>query len=187
MTPGDSLPPPWRTRWRVRVGYPVGIACFLLAHSAPRTLACGGALAALGLLIRAAAAGHLRKHQTLATAGPYAWTRNPLYLGSLLLGAGFLLAAASWFAALIAAVYLAVFYPGVMRREEEELRAEYGAAFDDYASRVPLFWPRPPSRPTEPAEPFSWNQYGKNREYQALAGTALAFAILAAEMVWWVR
>jgi Phospholipid methyltransferase len=187
VTPGDSLPPPWRTRWRVRVGYPVGIACFLLAHPTLITLACGGALAALGLLIRAVAAGHLHKHESIATAGPYAWTRNPLYLGSLLLGAGFLLAAASWLAAAIAALYLAVFYPGVMRREEEELRAEYGAAFEDYARRVPLFWPRPPAGSAGSPEPFSWSQYGKNREYQALVGTVLAFAILAARMVWWAR
>jgi Phospholipid methyltransferase len=184
VSPGASLPPPWRTRWRVRIGYPVGIACFLLAHPASNTLACGGALAALGLMIRAAAAGHLHKHESLATAGPYAWTRNPLYLGSLVLGAGFLMAAGSWNGALIAAVYLAVFYPGVMRREEEELRAEYGAAFDEYAQRVPRFWPRPPSHSARPPESFSWSQYRKNREYQALAGAAVAFTILAAIMIW---
>ena len=189
MTPGASLPPPWRTRWRVRIGYPVGIACFLLAHAHPVTLSAGAALAAIGLAIRAAAAGYLRKHESLATAGPYGWTRNPLYLGSLLLGAGFLLATASWIAATIAVLYLAVFYPGVMRREEEELRAEYGAAFDDYARRVPLFWPRPPARAktSAPTAPFSWERYRRNREYQALAGAAVAFAILAAKMIWWAR
>lgn len=182
MTPGASLPPPWRTRWRVRIGYPVGLLCFLLARPLPLTLSAGAALAAIGLAIRAAAAGHLHKHETLATAGPYAWTRNPLYLGSLLLGAGFLLAASSWIAAAIAVVYIAVFYPGVMRREEEELRAEYGKSFDDYARQVPLFWPRPPRGSA--SEPFSWSQYRKNREYQALIGATAAFAILAAIMLW---
>jgi protein-S-isoprenylcysteine O-methyltransferase Ste14 len=171
----------------VRIGYPVAIAYFLLARPSTVSLACGGAFAAAGLLLRAAAAGHLRKHEALSTAGPYAWTRNPLYLGSLLLAAGFLLAAASWIAALIAALYLAGFYPAVMRREEEELHAEYGAAFDDYSRRVPLFWPRPPSRAAGPQEPFAWSQYRKNREYQALAGAAVGFAILAAKMLWWAR
>jgi protein-S-isoprenylcysteine O-methyltransferase Ste14 len=160
----------------------VGIACFLVAHPTPGTLSAGAVLAVIGLAIRAGAAGHLRKHKSLATAGPYAWTRNPLYLGSILLGAGFLIAATSWIAAGLAALYLAVFYPGVMRREEEELRAEYGADFDDYARRVPRFWPRPPRG--SPEEPFSWIQYRANREYQALAGAAVAFAILAAEMIW---
>jgi hypothetical protein len=189
VTPTASLPPPWRTRWRVRIGYPVGIACFLLAHPRLVTLACGAMLAGIGLLIRGAAAGHLRKHEALATSGPYAWTRSPLYFGSLLLAAGFLLAAASWVAALVVGVYLAVFYPGVMRREEEELRAEYGAAFDGYARRVPHFWPRPPRSPASAGKPgvFSWMQYRRNREYQALVGAALAFAILAAKMVWPAR
>lgn len=149
-------------------------------------MACGGVPAAFGLLLRGAAAGHLRKHEALATAGPYAWTRNPLYFGSMLLAAGFLIAAASWIAAIAALLYLAVFYPGVMRREEQELRAEYGAAFDDYAARIPLFWPRPTrGAPVgAPPEPFSWGQYRRNREYQALAGALLAFAILAAITIW---
>jgi protein-S-isoprenylcysteine O-methyltransferase Ste14 len=170
----------------VRIGYPVGLACFVLAHPRPISLACGGVLAAFGLLIRGAAAGHLRKHEALATSGPYAWTRSPLYFGSLLLAAGFLLAAASWIAALVAVVYLAVFYPGVMRREEEELRAEYCDAFDEYARRVPHFWPRPPRGPTAAEQPaaFSWMQYRRNREYQALIGAVVAFAILAAKMMW---
>jgi protein-S-isoprenylcysteine O-methyltransferase Ste14 len=169
----------------VRIGYPLAVACFVLARPTLVTLAFGGALATTGLAIRAAAAGHLCKHESLATSGPYAWTRNPLYFGSLLLGAGFLLAAASWIAALIAILYLALFYPGVMRREEEELHAEYGAAFDEYAKRVPRFLPRAPHELN--SEPFSWNQYYRNHEYQALAGAVLAFAILAAEMVWRAR
>ncbi len=182
MRPGDSLPPPWRTRWRVRIGYPVALVTFLVAHPIPQTLSIGAVLAVLGLVIRASAAGHLRKHEVLATTGPYAWTRNPLYLGSLLLCVGYLLATRSWIAAAVVALYLAVFYPGVMQREEEELRAEYGPAFDEYARRVPLFWPRPPE--TAAREPFSWMQYGRNREYQALAGTIVGFAILVLVLYW---
>jgi len=184
VTPGASLPPPWRTRWRVRIGYPVGLICFYLARPAPLWLACGAGVAAVGLAIRAVAAGYLQKHESLAVAGPYAWTRNPLYFGSMLLGAGFLLAAASWSAAALAIVYLAVFYPGVIRREEEELRAEYGDAFDAYARRVPLFWPRAPRGDSTAAGSFSWGQYRRNREYQALVGTLVAFGILAALMYW---
>ncbi|HMD32776.1 MAG TPA: isoprenylcysteine carboxylmethyltransferase family protein [Candidatus Acidoferrales bacterium] len=184
MTPGASLPPPWRTRWRVRFGYPVGIACFVLARPTPLMLACGGVVAAIGLLIRGSAAGHLRKHEALATTGPYAWTRNPLYFGSMCLAAGFLVATASWIAAAVAALYLAVFYPGVIRREEQELRAEYGAAFDAYASQAPRFWPRPPRGPAPASPTFSWAQYRRNREYQALVGAVISFAILAATMLW---
>jgi len=189
VTAGASLPPPWRTRWRVRIGYPVAIACFVLARATPLTLALGGAVAAAGLLIRGAAAGHLHKHETLATTGPYAWTRNPLYFGSMVLAAGFLLATASWMAAALAVIYVFVFYPGVIGREEEELRAEYGQAFDDYARRVPRFWPRPPQPPagnaSEAPTAFSWSQYRRNREYQALAGAVFSFVLLAAMMSLW--
>jgi steroid 5-alpha reductase family enzyme len=184
VTPGASLPPPWRTRWRVRIGYPVALVCFYLGRPRPEWLACGAAVAAVGLALRAAAAGHLRKHEALATSGPYAWTRNPLYLGSMFLAAGFLAAGASWLAALLATVYLAIFYPGVIRREEEELRAEYGASFEDYARCVPLFWPRPPGKSPATAQRFSWAQYRRNREYQALIGTLVAFGILVALMMW---
>ncbi len=180
MKPGESLPPPWRTRWRVRIGYPVVLFSFFFARPTPQALSAGAILAVLGIAVRTSAAGHLRKHEVLATAGPYAWTRNPLYFGSLLLCGGFLLATWSWIVTAVVALYLALFYPGVMHREEEELRAEYGSAFDEYSRRVPLFWPRLPK--TTGRETFSWTQYRRNREYQALAGATLAFAIVFAEM-----
>ncbi len=92
-------------------------------------LLCGVGIAILGLLLRGYAAGHLRKHKQLATSGPYAFTRNPLYLGSVFLAAGFSVASHSWISALLLAAYLAVFYPVVIRREQGELEALYGAAF----------------------------------------------------------
>jgi hypothetical protein len=81
------------------------------------------------------------------------------------------------------AVYLAVFYPVVIRREQTELASLYGDAFVQYASRVPAFWPRlfPATRSTEQ---FSWSLYRKNREYEAAIGLAVAMAILVVIMVW---
>ncbi|HET6142828.1 MAG TPA: isoprenylcysteine carboxylmethyltransferase family protein [Candidatus Acidoferrales bacterium] len=170
-------------RWRVRVGYPVGIAAFWFAHPQVKWLICGVSIAIVGLIIRGYAAGHLRKHQQLATSGPYAFTRNPLYLGSVLLAAGFSVASHSWISALLLAAYLAIFYPVVIRREQSELRAHYGDAFVTYASRVPAFWPRL-TPATLSAEKFSWPQYLKNREYEASIGLAVAMAILLALMLW---
>ena len=89
------------TRWRVRLGYPVALACLWLARPTPARLALGVGIAGAGLVLRGAAAGHLRKHKQLTTSGPYAYTRNPLYLGSALLAAGFLVASHSWPAAAI--------------------------------------------------------------------------------------
>jgi len=173
------------TRWRVRLGYPVALVCFLLAHPTPGRLVVGACVAAAGLVLRGAAAGHLRKRERLATSGPYASTRNPLYLGSALLAAGFLIAGRSWVAAAILIAYFVLFYGAVMRREEQELRALYGAAFDAYASRVPLFWPwRGPRRaPGEAGDArFSWSLYWRNREYHAALGWLASVALLWLKM-----
>lgn len=179
-------------RWRVRAGYPVAVAYWLLASPTPRFIAYGAIVAAFGVITRAAASGHLRKDRELATSGPYAWTRNPLYLGSAFLAAGFIVAGHSWVAGALVAVYFGVFYYAAMRNEESDLRARFGPAFDDYSSRVPLFLPRFPnetrSRPADAsvgAGKFSWPQYRRNREYQALIGTIIGFGTLVLRM--WIR
>ncbi len=168
-------------RWRVRLGYPLALACFLLAQPTLAALAAGGAIGLIGLALRAAAAGHLRKFEELATSGPYAWTRNPLYFGSALLAAGFVVAGRSWPAALLTFVYFAALYPAVMRREEEELRVRYGTEFADYAARVPLFWPRWP-RGTRPGVRFSPELYRRNREHQAAIGFLAVIILLVLKM-----
>ncbi len=178
-----TVPGQFWTRWRVRLSYPVALAAYFLAHPSPRSLAIGAGVALLGLLLRAWAAGHLRKHEQLSLSGPYAHTRNPLYLGSLLLAAGCLLAGCSWLAAALFALYFLLFYPAVMRREEAELRARYGSAFDDYARRVPLFFPRP-GRSIASAARFSWDLYRRNREYQADLGFLVGIALLSLRIYW---
>lgn len=175
----DRLP-----RWRVRAGYPVGLVFLILAHPSAAMFAVGAAIAAVGLLVRGFAAGYLRKHEQLATSGPYAFTRNPLYLGSAVLAGGFALAGASCLAATLVGGYFLAFYPAVMGREEEELCARYGAAFAEYSLRVPRFWPRWTTSPEQGAAGFSWAQYRRNREYQAAIGTLVGFGILASKPFW---
>lgn len=165
------------SRWRVRLGYPAALACLWLSEPTPKTLLLGALVALPGLMLRAAAAGHLHKHEALATSGPYAYTRNPLYLGSAILGAGFAVAAASWWAAAVVAAYFVAFYPAVMLGEEQELRERYGAAFAAYAAQVPRFWPR--LKPAAgPARQFSFQNYLRNREYQTILGFAVALYLL---------
>jgi protein-S-isoprenylcysteine O-methyltransferase Ste14 len=182
------------TRWRVTAGYPLAVVCLALADPAPAWIAAGAAVGAVGLAIRAAAAGHLRKYERLATTGLYARTRNPLYLGSFFLAAGAAVAARSWWVAALVVGYLAAFYPAVMRREEDDLRARYGATFDAYARRVPRLFPRLwPRRAAQTASDaaagangegsgFSWAQWRRNREYRAVIGFALTLAALALRM-----
>src|SRR5579863_9194686 len=173
-------------RWRVRVGYPVALVYLALARPTPLLLVIGGAIGIVGLAIRAWAAGYLRKHEALAVSGPYAFTRNPLYFGSVILAAGFVVAGHSLWAGIIVAAYLAVFYPAVMKREEGELHRHYGNDFLEYAGRVPLFWPRlrPVPRDQHSISRFSSQLYRRNREYQAALGFLVGLALLWAKMHW---
>jgi protein-S-isoprenylcysteine O-methyltransferase Ste14 len=170
-------------RWRVRVGYPVAILYWILAKPSLHWIAIGAAIAGLGLIIRAAASGQLRKNEELATSGIYSVTRNPLYLGSAILAAGFIIAGHSLWAGLLVGVYFCAFYYAVMRNEEDELRAKFGASFGKYVAGVPLFFPNIFRAARQPAvgetpKVFSWAQYRRNREYKALVGTIGAFAIV---------
>jgi protein-S-isoprenylcysteine O-methyltransferase Ste14 len=171
-------------RFRVRLGYPVALLYLVFVHPLEQSILIGSVIALAGLCIRAAAAGHLRKHQNLATSGPYAHTRNPLYFGSTLIAAGFLVAGrcwvdGGWIAVAVVVAYFGFFYSAVMKREEGELRAAYGAAFEKYAARVPLFLPRLSSEAAANGE-FSWVQYWRNREYQAGLGVLVGIGALCA-------
>jgi steroid 5-alpha reductase family enzyme len=174
-------------KYRVRLGYPVALVYLAFARPLKNSIGIGAAVAVLGLCVRAAAAGHLRKHEQLATAGLYARTRNPLYFGSALMAAGFLVAGRfwvgeGWIAAVVVAAYFGYFYRAVMKREEDELRARYGAVFEEYAARVPLFLPRWGSGAAT-SEEFSWSQYLRNREYQAALGVLGGMGALWALML----
>jgi len=174
-------------RWRVRLSYPLAILVLWFARPTPRSILWGAPLGLLGLLIRARAAGHLHKQEVLTVTGPYAYTRNPLYFGSAVLTIAASVAAHSWISGAILCAYFALFYSIVMRREETELRAHHGAAFEEYARTVPLFFPRitPARLPFAGAGAFSFAQYKKNHEYQAAVGFLLLLALLL--LIWWLR
>jgi protein-S-isoprenylcysteine O-methyltransferase Ste14 len=167
----------WLRPHRVRVALPLAVACVVLAHPTPRSMVAGAGLACVGLLVRAAAAGHLSKHATLTTSGPYALVRHPLYAGSALVAAGLLVAADSWLAAILVAVYVSVFYPLAMRYEEEKLGRRYGRAFEEYAANVSPLWPRA-TREAVSTWRFSWALYRYNGEFQSALGVLAALAVL---------
>jgi protein-S-isoprenylcysteine O-methyltransferase Ste14 len=173
-------------RWRVRLGYLLAVVVLWFARPTPLSLLVGGLVGAMGLAIRAYAAGYLHKAEVLTITGPYAHTRNPLYFGSSILAVGAAIATHSWWAAAVLLFYFALVYRIVMRREEIELRAKHGPAFDAYAARVPLFFPRLTSTKSEStAGAFSWAQYRKNHEYQAIWGFLLL--LLALGGIWRLR
>ena len=137
----DSSYAAWATRWRVPLGFLLGVAYLVFCRPTVKLLLAGGAVAAAGVALRAFAAGHLVKNQSLAMSGPYAYTRNPLYLGSALMGAGFALAGGNWILALACVLLFAGIYWPVIRREEEYLRREFGEVYDQYAQQCSPFPP----------------------------------------------
>jgi protein-S-isoprenylcysteine O-methyltransferase Ste14 len=169
-------------RIRVPLGFAFAVLYFWLARPTWRFLALGAALIIPGLLIRALASGHVRKNEVLATSGPYAYTRNPLYLGSLLIGVGFAVAARSWWIGLaLVAMFFAIYMP-VIRGEEKFLRERF-PEFEDYARRVPRVFPRLSAGFSDGGGGFSFDLYLKHREYNALLGAVGMVAVLVVKMM----
>lgn len=139
-----------------------------------------------GLWLRGYASGYVKKNAEVTMSGPYAFTRNPLYLGSMLIAFGFALAARSVWIAIALAVLFAVIYVPVIRSEEAFLRSKF-AGYDEYAARVPRLIPRLRMQELSASAEggFSSELYGKHREYNALIGAAAIYAALLLKILFW--
>ncbi|MGB7549806.1 MAG: isoprenylcysteine carboxylmethyltransferase family protein [Terracidiphilus sp.] len=188
MTPPANPPQDWIARWqRVarRVRVPLGfltaaLYLFELGRRAPQPAAVAWSLALVlpGLWLRGYAAGYVKKNRELTQTGPYAHTRNPLYLGSMLMAAGFAVALLSWPVALVLALGFLVIYVPVIAAEERFLRAAF-PEFEEYCRRVPRLIPRiTPARGGDGSGSFSISLYRKHREYNAGIGVALLYLSL---------
>ncbi|RMH13872.1 MAG: isoprenylcysteine carboxylmethyltransferase family protein [Gemmatimonadetes bacterium] len=176
-------------RVRLRGGALLALLFLYAADPSPLWLAIGAVPAALGLLLRGWAAGVIHKDRVLSTTGPYAFTRNPLYLGSFLLGSGVVAAGGRPLFLLVFALFFGFVYRATIRREARELEVRFGDPYRAWAEAVPAFLPRltpyrarASSDDDEPAA-FSWSRYRRNREWEALLGTLVGFAVLGAK--WW--
>ena len=191
----------WMQQWQRiarRIRVPLGFVTavfylFELVRQAPHLTAIAWSLAlvATGLALRGYASGYVKKDRELTMTGPYAHTRNPLYLGSMLMAAGFALALASWLVTWVLAVGFVLIYVPVIASEERFLRVAF-PEFDDYCRRVPRLIPRlRPARPScvedkskvpavtgEAANGFSLALYMRHREYNAAIGAALLYLCL---------
>jgi protein-S-isoprenylcysteine O-methyltransferase Ste14 len=164
-------------RLRVPVGTLLGVIFLLLMHPSIRSLWIGGIVTLAGALIRVWAAGHIDKGRKLARCGPYALTRNPLYLGSFLMALGILLAGQGYWLLIPFGLFFVSFYYPVMKAEEQELFQGHGEAFVAYSRTVPLFFPA--FRHAEGnSSGFLWSRVLRNREHRTLMGLVLAEAIL---------
>ena len=172
-------------RIRVPLGFALAIVYWWLAHPRWWSLAAGACIALSGIWLRAMASGHVQKNRQVTTSGPYAHTRNPLYLGSIILAAGFALAARSWWiVGMLLVLFLLVYVP-VIRAEEAFLRSEF-PAYEDYARRVPRLIPRlrSDSELDKGDAVFSRELYLKHREYNSLLGAAGMIIALIVKIMW---
>jgi len=199
MTP-QSSPPKVRSmqswqklarRIRVPLGFvTAAVYVFEVARrpAHPAAIAWSLALVLPGLMLRAAASGTVKKNRELAVTGPYAYTRNPLYLGSMLMAAGFAVALLSWPLAVLLAAGFAVIYIPVIASEEQFLRETF-PGFEEYCRQVPRFLPRltpakvqsseaVPGDSSATAGDFSFALYRKHGEYNAALGAALLYLSL---------
>jgi phospholipid methyltransferase len=172
-------------RLRLPLGFILGIAYLIFARPTYLTLAVGGTIALVGVIIRGWASGHISKNERLATTGPYAHTRNPLYFGSFLIAAGFAIAA-HWALLLLVVAFFVLIYAPTMQRERANIAGRFPEAYETYAANVPAFVPRPtPWRATHPedGEGFSPGLYMKHGEWKA----ALTFIIVMVWLIWVAR
>ncbi len=168
-------------RLRVPGGFLLVIAFGWLARPSVLSLEIGLPVAVVGLVLRAWAAGHLEKNTCLATTGPYAWVRNPLYLGTLLTAAGLVTASRRPLLAILFALVFALVYLPAIQLEEEYLR-ELFPDFNEYAGRVHALLPTPPAQRVKAS--FRVDLYARNEEYQALLGFLAGAAWLLVKLIW---
>jgi len=173
-------------RWRVPLGFACAALFLLLARPRLWTLLVGAAIALPGLALRAWGTGHLRKNEALATTGPYAYTTNPLYLGSFLVGLGFTIAAGRLILGIVFVAMLLGIYLPVMRVESATLSGLFGESYQRYASEVPMFLPRLSAYRNLDSErtEFDGALYHRYREYRAAIGVVVAWALLALKAIY---
>ena len=171
-------------RIRVPLGFVFAALYFWLAKPTWLFIAIGAVIASIGVAIRASAAGFVKKNRELTTTGPYAYTRNPLYLGSLIIAVGFGIASRNWWVAVVIVVLFLAIYLPVIRSEEEFLRSEF-PGFDEYCTKVPRLIPKLRASGVTAKAEFSKELYLRHREYNAIIGAVLMLAALAAKLVFW--
>lgn len=180
-------------RIRVPLGFAFAVIYVWLARPTAESILIGGAVALLGVVIRALASGHVKKNTELTQTGPYAYSRNPLYVGSIVIGIGFAIAALNWWIVLgLAILFLAIYIP-VIRSEEGFLRSTF-PDFDDYCRRVPRFVGivhgtkvSTGNQEGHLQRAFSRALYLQHREYNAALGTLMMLLVLAAKYVWLMK
>lgn len=169
-------------RYRVFAGFIIAAVYFIFARPDRYSIMVGVPIAVLGVVLRAWASGYLRKSAALDVSGPYAYARNPLYLGTLIITVGFGIASGVWWLFAVSFLYILSIYLPVMNVEAYELEKRLGEEYAEYARNVPLLFPRfSPWKKSE--RKFDFQLYLKNGEHQAAIGIVAATLLLVAKAV----
>ena len=157
-------------RYRVTLGLLLALLALWLARPSMRSWVLGGILIVAGEALRIWAAGHLRKGELVTTTGPYGLVRHPLYLGSTIMGLGFIVASRSVVVALLAAAYMTVTFIAAIRAEESWLSQRFPEDYRAY---------REGTR-SEKAGGFNLDRVIRNGEHKTMLGMVVVMALL-----WW--
>lgn len=155
-------------RFRVSLGFACAVLTFWLARPTLWSVAAGFGVAVLGEALRFWASGHIEKGREVTRTGPYQFVRHPLYLGSTIMGAGFMIAAQSLVVVLIGSSYLLATLLAAMRTEEATLDARFAGEYSAYRAGT--------AAPV--ARAFSLARVRANREYRAVIGLIVGMALM---------
>lgn len=176
----------WAGRWRVPLHFVLAAVILVFGRPTGTLLIVGGLLAAVGLGVRAWAAGHLRRDLPLTVSGPYAYLRHPLYFGTAFVLAGFAVAGGRAWMGIMVGLYFALLFVPVLRREERERERLASELYAAYGRQVPALVPyrRPYVSPEGTPARFDWRVFRSNREWRAEVGCALLLTLLYGKMLW---
>ncbi len=139
----------------------VGVALVFLvtfAGTPTRTgILVGGAIATLGMLVRLWASGYVMKNKVLATVGPYARVRHPLYVGNLLIAVGFCVASGLWWSYPVMLAMVLYFYPHTIRYEDQKLHRLFGEPWERWSAVTRALLPRLRPYSSEASERPEWS------------------------------
>ncbi len=165
-------------KWRVRLGHLFAVCIVVFATPRLSTLAAGTVTALIGEAIRIYSAGVIDKNTTLSRTGPYAYTRNPLYLGSFFMYLGFCIASGNVYITASFFIFFFVVYYATILREEAFLRGKFGERYEVFCAEVPRFFPRPVPTRGEGTARFEWRRMMGNKEHEGLIATVVILALM---------
>lgn len=167
----------WMKKHRTKISGIFGILCFILSQPTANTLIAGVFPILAGESIRIWSSGHIHKNEILTVTGPYSLSRNPLYVGSFLLGTGFMIAMGIIWLAVGFLLFFAIVYWFTIRWEEAKLEAIFVQEWKEYSRKVPRFLPLLKT-PKYKKGDFGWTQVTKHKELLNASVVVAVYALL---------